>query len=238
MPHPPRRVVIAACFGHGVEWFEFGVYGYLATVLGKLFFPSDNPTTSILSALAVFGVAFVARPFGAVLFGHLGDKIGRRAVLVIAILLMGGATAAIGLLPTYATIGIAAPILLIICRLTQGLSAGGETSGAATFLAECAPPKRRGLWTSSIQSVGIVSFVTAALLVAGLNAWLGTDTMADWGWRIPFLLSFPLCGGRALPAVQGRGNPGLPGSPEKGGPAGEGSDQGTRRQLQEAAALC
>ncbi len=189
---PSRRVVIAACFGHGVEWFEFGVYGYLATVLGKLFFPSENPTTSILSSLAVFGVAFVARPFGAVLFGHLGDKFGRRAILATTILLMGGATAAIGLLPTYASIGIAAPILLITCRLIQGLSAGGETSGAATFLAECAPPKRRGLWTSSIQSVGILSFVTAALLVAGLSAWLGADTMADWGWRIPFLLSFPL----------------------------------------------
>ena len=192
VPQPSRRVVIAACFGHGVEWFEFGVYGYLATVLGKLFFPSENPTTSILSSLAVFGVAFVARPFGAVLFGHLGDKFGRRAILATTILLMGGATAAIGLLPTYASIGIAAPILLITCRLIQGLSAGGETSGAATFLAECAPPKRRGLWTSSIQSVGILSFVTAALLVAGLNAWLGADTMADWGWRIPFLLSFPL----------------------------------------------
>jgi MHS family proline/betaine transporter-like MFS transporter len=192
VPQPSRRVVIAACFGHGVEWFEFGVYGYLATVLGKLFFPSENPTTSILSSLAVFGVAFVARPFGAVLFGHLGDKFGRRAILATTILLMGGATAAIGLLPTYASIGIAAPILLITCRLIQGLSAGGETSGAATFLAECAPPKRRGLWTSSIQSVGILSFVTAALLVAGLSAWLGADTMADWGWRIPFLLSFPL----------------------------------------------
>jgi MHS family proline/betaine transporter-like MFS transporter len=192
VPQPSRRVVVAACFGHAVEWFEFGVYGYLVTVLGGVFFPSADPTTSVLSALAVFGVAFVARPFGAVLFGHLGDKFGRRTILAITILLMGLATAAIGLLPTYEAIGIAAPILLIVCRLTQGLSAGGETSGAAAFLAECAPPERRNLWTSSIQSVGILSFVAAALLVAGLSAWLGQEQLEAWGWRIPFLLAFPL----------------------------------------------
>jgi MHS family proline/betaine transporter-like MFS transporter len=192
VPNPTRRVVVAACFGHAVEWFEFGVYGYLATILGKLFFPSSNPTTSLLSALAVFGVAFFARPFGAVLFGHLGDKLGRRTILSITILLMGGATAVIGILPTYATAGLLAPILLITCRLLQGLSAGGETSGAATFLAESAPPRRRCLWTSTIQSVGILSFVTAALLTAGLNASLGADAMAAWGWRIPFLLALPL----------------------------------------------
>ncbi|QYN33714.1 MFS transporter [Pseudonocardia sp. DSM 110487] len=139
-PQPSRRIILGACFGHLAEWYEFGAYGYLATVLGTLFFPSVDPTVSLLSALAVFGVAFVARPFGAIVFGHLGDRFGRRAILATTILLMGGATVTIGLLPTYASIGIAAPILLIICRLLQGLSAGGETSGAATFLAESAPP--------------------------------------------------------------------------------------------------
>ena len=147
---------------------------------------------SVLSALAVFGVAFVARPFGAVLFGHLGDRLGRRTILATTILLMGAATVVIGLLPTYASIGIAAPVLLIVCRLVQGLSAGGETSGAAAFLAESAPPGKRGLWTSSIQAIGIVAFVTAAVLVAVLNASLGADAMAAWGWRIPFLLALPL----------------------------------------------
>ena len=192
-PSPPKpRIVLAACFGHAVEWFEFGVYGYLATVLGKIFFPSSDPTTSVLSALAVFGVAFLARPVGAALFGHLGDKLGRRTILSATILLMGGATACIGLLPTYASIGIAAPVLLIVLRLLQGLSAGGETSGAAAFLAECAPAGRRGLWTSSIQAVGIVAFVCASALVALLTGLLGQEQLLAWGWRIPFLLSFPL----------------------------------------------
>ena len=193
VPQPSRRVVIAACFGHGVEWFEFGVYGYLATVLGKLFFPrAKTPRPPSCPPWPCSG--WPSSPARSVrcCWSPWATSSAARAILATAVLLMGGATAAIGLLPTYASIGIAAPILLITCRLIQGLSAGGETSGAATFLAECAPPKRRGLWTSSIQSVGILSFVTAALLVAGLSAWLGADTMADWGWRIPFLLSFPL----------------------------------------------
>ena len=189
---PKPRIVLAACFGHAVEWFEFGVYGYLATVLGKLFFPSTDTTTSILSALAVFGVAFLARPVGAVVFGSLGDRFGRRAVLSTTILLMGGATAAIGLLPTYGSVGVLAPVLLISLRLLQGLSAGGETSGAAAFLAESAPEGRRGLWTSSIQAVGIVAFVCAASLVALLTNVLGDEQLMAWGWRIPFLLSLPL----------------------------------------------
>jgi MHS family proline/betaine transporter-like MFS transporter len=194
LPRPKPRIIFAACFGHAVEWFEFGVYGYLATVLGKLFFPSSDPTTSILSALAVFGVAFLARPVGAVIFGSLGDRLGRRAVLSTTILLMGGATTAIGLLPTYEAIGVIAPILLISLRLLQGLSAGGETSGAAAFLAESAPEGRRALWTSSIQAVGIVAFVVAATLVASLTAILGEAQLMAWGWRIPFLLSLPLAG--------------------------------------------
>ncbi|YCH09226.1 MFS transporter [Arthrobacter sp. alpha11c] len=194
LPRPKPRIVLAACFGHAVEWFEFGVYGYLATVLGKLFFPSADPATSILSALAVFGVAFLARPVGAVIFGNLGDKLGRRAVLSTTILLMGGATTAIGLLPTYEAIGVLAPVLLISLRLLQGLSAGGETSGAAAFLAESAPEGRRALWTSSIQAVGIVAFVCAASLVAALTAVLGEEALIAWGWRIPFLLSLPLAG--------------------------------------------
>ncbi|MBX5334248.1 MFS transporter [Rhodococcus fascians] len=189
---PNRKAVVAACFGHAVEWFEFGVYGYLATILGHVFFPSEDPTTSVLSALAVFGVAFFARPVGAVFFGHLGDKLGRRTILAATILLMGGATTCIGLLPSYETIGIFAPILLIALRLLQGLSAGGETSGAAAFLSESAPKGRRALWTSSIQAVGIIAFVCAASLVAVLNAVLGDEAMQSWGWRLPFLLSLPL----------------------------------------------
>jgi MHS family proline/betaine transporter-like MFS transporter len=192
VPRPKPRIIIAACFGHAVEWFEFGVYGYVATILGKVFFPNSDPVASLLSALAVFGVAFLARPVGAVIFGHLGDRLGRRTILSMTILIMGGATAAIGMLPTYSVIGVGAPILLIVLRLLQGLSAGGETSGAAAFLAESAPPGRRGLWTSSIQAIGIVSFVAASTLVAFLNGVLGAQQMLAWGWRIPFLLSIPL----------------------------------------------
>jgi MHS family proline/betaine transporter-like MFS transporter len=192
IPRPKARTIVAACFGHAVEWFEFGVYGYLAVILGGLFFPSSNPATSVLSALAVFGVAFLARPIGAILFGSLGDRVGRRIILATTILLMGGATTAIGLLPTYAAIGVLAPILLITLRLIQGLSAGGETSGAATFLAESSPEGKRALWTSSIQAVGIIAFVCASTLVALLNAILGPQEMSAWGWRIPFLLSLPL----------------------------------------------
>ena len=192
VPRPKPQIILAACFGHAVEWFEFGVYGYLATILGKVFFPGNNPVTSTLSALAVFGVAFLARPVGAVIFGHLGDRLGRRTILSMTILIMGGATTAIGILPTYAGIGIGAPVLLIVLRLLQGISAGGETSGAAAFLAESAPPRRRGLWTSSIQAIGIVAFVAASTLVAFLSAVLGRQQMLDWGWRIPFLLSLPL----------------------------------------------
>lgn len=192
IPRPKPRIIVAACFGHAVEWFEFGAYGYLATILGTLFFPNSNPVTSVLSALAVFGVAFLARPVGAIIFGHLGDRFGRRVTLSTTILMMGAATACIGLLPTYSTIGVAAPTLLIILRLLQGLSAGGETSGAAAFLAESAPEGKRGLWTSSIQAIGIVAFVAASTLVALLTGVLGQTQMLAWGWRITFLLSFPL----------------------------------------------
>ncbi len=191
-PRRSAKVVVAACFGHMIEWYEFGVYGYLATVIAQVFFPTDNVTVGLLSALAIFGVAFAARPLGAIFFGNLGDRLGRRTVLATTILLMGGSTAVIGMLPTYEQVGYLAPALIVVCRLLQGLSAGGETSGAATFLAEYAPPRRRALWTTSIQAVGVIAFVIAAMFVAFLTAVLSDDQLHSWGWRIPFLMSAPL----------------------------------------------
>ncbi|GAA1290378.1 MFS transporter [Streptomyces javensis] len=190
----PMKIVGAACFGHMIEWYEFGVYGYLATVIAKVFFPAASDSAGLLATLAIFGVAFFARPVGAVLFGNLGDKFGRRTVLASTILLMGGSTVLIGVLPTYGQVGVLAPVLIVICRLMQGLSAGGETSGAATFLAEYAPQRRRALWATSIQAVGVIAFVIAALFVAGLTAVLTEDQLYSWGWRIPFLMAGPLAG--------------------------------------------
>jgi MHS family proline/betaine transporter-like MFS transporter len=146
-----KRVIFAGAIGSVVEYYDFGVYGYTATTLAVLFFPSSSPTASLLATLAVFAVAFVARPIGSVFFGHIGDRYGRKPALALSVLVMALATFAIGLLPTHASIGIAAPALLVVARLLQGLSAGGEVSGAASFLAEAAPDNRRGFMTSATQ---------------------------------------------------------------------------------------
>jgi MFS transporter, MHS family, proline/betaine transporter len=143
-----RRAIAAAALGNGMEWFDFGIYAYLAATLGAVFFPSGNPTTSLLASFATFATAFVVRPFGGFFFGPLGDKLGRQRILATTILLMAGSTFAIGLLPGYASIGILAPILLVLCRMLQGFSTGGEYGGASTFIAEYAPDDRRGFLCS------------------------------------------------------------------------------------------
>jgi MFS transporter, MHS family, proline/betaine transporter len=191
-PQTIRRPVIAAGIGNMLEWYDFGVYVYLATVIGSLFFPSDDPTASLLASFAVFGVGFFMRPLGGFVFGHFGDKVGRRNALAAAIILMSGATVMIGVLPTHQQIGLLAPILLLVARLLQGLSAGGEWGGSATFIVEYAPAWRRGFYGSwhavSLGSGILLGSGTAALLTSVLSE----DALNSWGWRIPFLLGILL----------------------------------------------
>ncbi len=189
MPSPSRtRAVIASTAGHVIEWFDFSIYAYFAAYIGKAFFPSTSPYTSLLSTLAVFGVGFAARPLGSIVFGHYGDRIGRRNVLAVAILLMAGCSLVIGLLPSYETIGTAGAVILVVARLLQGFSTGGEYTGAGLFVVEHAPPDRRGFFGSLHQAgIGIGLFLgsMSATLVTTL---LAADQVASYGWRLPFLI--------------------------------------------------
>jgi MHS family proline/betaine transporter-like MFS transporter len=187
-----RRAIVGASVGNLVEWFDFAVYGYLAVTLGAVFFPSDDPTISLLSSFAVFGVAFVMRPLGGFFFGPLGDRIGRQRTLATVIILMSVSTFAIAFLPGYATIGIWAPILLVLARLLQGFSAGGEFGGASTFLAEYSPDDRRGFLVSWLEFSTLIGFILGSASVLFLSSVLSEDALASWGWRIPFLLAGPL----------------------------------------------
>jgi len=187
-PHSGRRkVVVSAAIGQFVEWYDFVVYAYAASIIATLFFPSEDRVASLLATFAVYAVGFVMRPVGGIVFGHFGDKLGRRGVLAVVILLMGASTFAVGLLPTYAQIGIWAPILLLICRLLQGLSAGGEAMGSNALVAEHAPDHRRGLWVGFTYSFANLPAVFAALFILVLSSQLSADSYASWGWRIPFL---------------------------------------------------
>lgn len=187
-----RKVLLATGVGHFVEWFDFGLYGTLAAIIGLQFFPSADPAVALLSSFAVFGAGFIMRPLGGLWFGSLGDRVGRQKVLATVILLTSGATFAMGLLPSYHSIGITATILLVITRLVQGFAAGGESSGATTYLAEYAPVARRGYFTCWIDNFGFMAFVAGSGLVFLLTASLGDDVMNDWGWRVPFLIAGPL----------------------------------------------
>lgn len=187
-----RRVTLAAMVGNTVETYDYAVYGFLATVLARLFFPHAQPGTALLSTFAVFGAAFVIRPLGSFVFGPLADRIGRRKTLMITVLLMAVATPLIGALPTAASIGIAAPILLVILRLLQGLSAAGEYCTAVIYAAEFSPQPMRGRMTSRVQVGSILGLFIAAVVVLALNAALSTEQILAWGWRIPFLIALPL----------------------------------------------
>ncbi|ABP60634.1 MFS transporter [Enterobacter sp. 638] len=187
-----RKVLLATGIGHFVEWFDFGLYGTLAAIIGVQFFQAESPAVALLSSFAVFGAGFIMRPLGGLYFGSLGDRIGRQKVLATVILLTSGATFVMGLLPTFSQIGIAATVLLVVTRLIQGFAAGGESSGATTFLAEYAPTARRGYFTCWIDNFGFMAFVAGSGLVFLLTATLGEATMSDWGWRIPFLIAGPL----------------------------------------------
>lgn len=184
-----RLVIVASSLGTVFEWYDFFLYGILASLLGQLFFPSGNPTAATLASLAAFGAGFGVRPLGAVVFGILGDRVGRKYTFLITISLMGGATAAIGFLPTFADIGLLAPVLLLALRLLQGLALGGEYGGAAIYVAEHAPKGKRGLYTSWIQVAVPGGFLLCLVVVLACRHSMSPDDFNAWGWRIPFLLS-------------------------------------------------
>ena len=188
-----RRVIFASSLGTVFEWYDFYLYGSLSVIIARHFFSGVNETTSYIFALLAFAAGFFVRPFGALVFGRLGDLIGRKHTFLITILIMGASTAIVGLLPSYASIGVAAPIALITLRLLQGLALGGEYGGAATYVAEHAPPHRRGFYTSWIQTTATLGLFLSLLVILICRVTLG-DAFEVWGWRIPFLVSLLLLG--------------------------------------------
>jgi len=188
------RTAAAGLIGNVLEWVDFAVYGYFASDLGKLFFPSTDPTASLLLSYAVFLLGFIARPAGSVVLGRVGDRIGRRALLTVSIGLMGGATLVIGLLPTYSTIGVAAPIALLLCRMVQGFSLGGEFTGSMVYTTELASPRLRGIVSSSTAAGTTLGFILGSASALAVNQALGPSEAGRWGWRIPFVASVLLCG--------------------------------------------
>ncbi|MFJ2813308.1 glycine betaine/L-proline transporter ProP [Streptomyces sp. NPDC091279] len=187
-----KRATKAAALGNAMEWYDFGIYSYLAATIGKVFFPSGNDTAQLLSSFATFAVAFLVRPVGGMVFGPLGDKVGRKQILSITMIMMAVGTFAIGLIPSHASIGFWAPALLIFFRLVQGFSTGGEYGGASTFIAEYAPDKRRGFFGSFLEFGTLAGYIGASGLVVILTSVFSESQMLDWGWRIPFLVAAPL----------------------------------------------
>ncbi|GAA4721605.1 MFS transporter [Sphingomonas lutea] len=187
-------VIGASSLGTVFEWYDFYLYGLLAAIISEQFFSGVDPTTGFIFALAAFAAGFAVRPFGALVFGRLGDLVGRKYTFLVTMGLMGLSTFLVGLLPSYASIGVAAPILLIVLRLVQGLALGGEYGGAATYVAEHAPDGRRGFYTSWIQTTATLGLFAALLVVIGIRTTVGEDAFRDWAWRLPFLLSILLLG--------------------------------------------
>jgi hypothetical protein len=189
-----RRVIFASSLGTVFEWYDFYLYGSLAAVISKQFFSGVNPTAGFIFALMAFAAGFAVRPFGALVFGRLGDMIGRKYTFLVTILIMGVSTSLVGILPSYASIGMAAPVILIVLRLLQGLALGGEYGGAATYVAEHAPHGKRGLHTSWIQTTATLGLFLSLLVILGCRVSMSTEDFESWGWRIPFLLSIILLG--------------------------------------------
>ncbi|GAA1074007.1 MFS transporter [Nocardiopsis metallicus] len=187
-----RKAVTAAAIGNATEWYDFGVYSYLAVTIGLVFYPAQSSGVQLIATFTTFAAAFLVRPLGGMFFGPLGDRVGRKHVLAFTMLLMAVSTFSIGLIPSAATIGIAAPILLLVARMLQGFSTGGEYGGATTFIAEYAPDKRRGFLASWLEFGTVSGYVGGAAIVTVMTLVLGSDTMQDWGWRIPFLFALPL----------------------------------------------
>ncbi len=191
-PRRTAKIMMSAGIGHFIEWFDFGLYGTLAAIIASNFFVSADPATALLKSFAVFGSGFLMRPLGGLFFGSMGDRLGRRKVLVTVIVITSLSTFVMGILPTWHQAGIIAPILLVITRLVQGFAAGGESSGVITYLAESAAPNRRATLTCWSENFSFMAFVCGSGLVLLLTHALGDAAMNDWGWRIPFLLAAPL----------------------------------------------
>ena len=182
-------IILASSVGTLIEWYDFYIYGAMATIIAGQFFPTENPTAGFLATLATFAAGFVVRPFGALVFGRLGDLVGRKYTFLVTLLLMGGSTFAIGLVPGYAQIGMLAPAIILLLRLLQGLALGGEYGGAATYVAEHAPASRRGYFTAYIQTTATLGFFLSLGVILLTRQYLGVAKFSEWGWRIPFLVS-------------------------------------------------
>jgi MFS family permease len=189
-----RKVIFASSLGTVFEWYDFYLYGSLAAIIAKQFFAGTDPNTAFIFALLAFAAGFLVRPFGAIVFGRLGDMVGRKYTFLVTILIMGASTFIVGLLPNYASIGIAAPVILITLRILQGLALGGEYGGAATYVAEHAPDDKRGAFTAWIQTTATLGLFLSLMVILATRTAIGEEAFADWGWRIPFLVSIFLLG--------------------------------------------
>jgi MFS family permease len=189
-----KSVIAASSVGTMIEWYDFYIFGSLATIIATKFFPQDNPTAALLSTLATFAAGFVVRPFGALFFGRLGDLVGRKYTFMMTLLLMGGATFLIGCVPSYEKIGFMAPLIVLVLRLLQGLALGGEYGGAATYVAEHSPDNERGFWTSWIQTTATLGLFVSLIVIMVTKKSMDEATFKDWGWRIPFWVSILMVG--------------------------------------------
>lgn len=194
MTREEKKVIFASSLGTVFEWYDFYLYGALAVLIAKHFFAGLDPSAAFIASLMAFAAGFIVRPFGALVFGRLGDLVGRKYTFLVTILIMGLSTFAVGLLPGYATIGAAAPVILIVLRLLQGLAMGGEYGGAATYVAEHAPDGKRGAYTAWIQTTATLGLFLALMVILGVRTAMGEEAFADWGWRIPFIVSILLLG--------------------------------------------
>src|SRR5437868_5118635 len=194
MTKEERKVIFASSLGTVFEWYDFYLYGTLAAIIGRQYFSNLDPNSQVIFSLLAFAAGFIVRPFGAIFFGHLGDMIGRKYTFLVTIVIMGGSTFIVGLLPNYNSIGVAAPIILIALRILQGLALGGDYGGAATYVAEHAPHGRRGYFTSWIQTTATLGLFLSLIVIVFVQWIMGSTAFAAWGWRIPFLVSVILLG--------------------------------------------
>ena len=192
MTKEEKKVIFASSLGTVFEWYDFYLYGSLAAFIGRHFFAALDPTAQFIASLLAFAAGFIVRPFGALVFGRLGDMIGRKYTFLVTILIMGLSTFIVGILPGYASIGIAAPIILVGLRILQGLALGGEYGGAATYVAEHAPQGKRGAYTSWIQTTATLGLFLSLMVILGTRTFMGDAAFGEWGWRIPFIVSILL----------------------------------------------
>lgn len=203
-------IIAASSVGTLIEWYDFYIFGSLATIISTKFFPAGNQTLALLSTLATFAAGFVVRPFGALFFGRLGDLIGRKYTFLLTLVLMGLSTFLIGCIPSYESIGIFAPILVLVLRLLQGLALGGEYGGAATYVAEHSPAERRGFWTSWIQTTATIGLFVSLLVIITVKGSMSESSFGDWGWRVPFWISIIMVGISIVIRMRMSESPSLP----------------------------